>query len=165
MFPSYEDAILLYLSYLKNQQLLCKTLYIVINKWKNKFLNVVLCKVLYKFKLRNFEFEIQNNDLKTFSYYYIFFYILLFLFLYHKIFNWFYTLQYLLRCGALHVGDILLSVCGQPLTRMGVDDVTQWIRDNSGLVLQLEVLPGAHARSRYTFRAGSPDRGSTWSSF
>ncbi|XP_023346624.1 glutamate receptor-interacting protein 2 isoform X2 [Eurytemora carolleeae] len=52
------------------------------------------------------------------------------------------------RCGALHVGDILLSVCGQPLTRMGVDDVTQWIRDNSGLVLQLEVLPGAHARSR-----------------
>jgi len=73
MFPSYEDAILLYLSYLKNQQLLCKTLYIVINKWKNKFLNVVLCKVLYKFKLRNFEFEIQNNDLKTFSYYYIFF--------------------------------------------------------------------------------------------
>ena len=32
-----------------------------------------------------------------------------------------------------------------------------------GLVLQLEVQPGADAKFRYTFRAGSPDRGSTWS--
>jgi len=30
-----------------------------------------------------------------------------------------------------------------------------------GLVLQIEVLPGA--RFRYTFRAGSSARGSTWS--
>ena len=28
-----------------------------------------------------------------------------------------------LRCGALHVGDILLSVCGQPVGRCTVDEV------------------------------------------
>ena len=29
----------------------------------------------------------------------------------------------LIRCGALHVGDILLSVCGQPVGRCTVDEV------------------------------------------
>ena len=29
----------------------------------------------------------------------------------------------LIRCGALHVGDIVLSVCGQPVGRCTVDEV------------------------------------------
>ena len=60
------------------------------------------------------------------------------------------------RCGALHVGDILLSVGGQPVARSTVDEVTDLIRDQSGPVVRLEVLPGAYARTRSSVRASLP---------
>ena len=43
------------------------------------------------------------------------------------------------RCGALHVGDILLSVAGRPVVRCSVDQVTELIRDTAGPVARLEV--------------------------
>ena len=60
------------------------------------------------------------------------------------------------RCGALHVGDILLAVGGQSLGRSTVDEVTELIRDQIGPSVQLEVLPGAYARNRSSIRASLP---------
>ena len=60
------------------------------------------------------------------------------------------------RCGALHVGDILLSVAGRPVARCSVDQVTELIRDTAGPVARLEVLPGALARTRASVRASLP---------
>ena len=60
------------------------------------------------------------------------------------------------RCGALHVGDILLSVAGRPVARCSVDQVTELIRDTAGPVARLEVLPGAVARTRASVRASLP---------
>jgi len=60
------------------------------------------------------------------------------------------------RCGALHVGDILLAVGGQSLGRSTVDEVTDLIRDQIGHSVQLEVLPGALARNRSSIRQSLP---------
>ena len=60
------------------------------------------------------------------------------------------------RCGVLHVGDILLSVGGQQVARSSVDEVTDLIRDQTGPVVRLEVLPGAYARTRSSVRASLP---------
>ena len=60
------------------------------------------------------------------------------------------------RCGVLHVGDILLSVGGRQVARSSVDEVTDLIRDQTGPVVRLEVLPGAYARTRSSVRASLP---------
>jgi C-terminal processing protease CtpA/Prc len=62
--------------------------------------------------------------------------------------------KYLLmtRCGALHVGDILLAVNGDPVSRLTVDAVNRLTREEPGSSLRLEVLPGAVARSRGSVR-------------
>ena len=60
------------------------------------------------------------------------------------------------RCGALHVGDILLSVGGHSVARSSVEDVNDLIRDQTGSVVRLEVLPGAYARTRSSVRASLP---------
>ena len=60
------------------------------------------------------------------------------------------------RSGALHIGDILLSVGGQSVARSEVDEVTEIIRDQAGGSVRLEVLPGAYARTRSSVRASLP---------
>ena len=60
------------------------------------------------------------------------------------------------RSGALHIGDILLSVGGQSVARSEVDQVTDIIRDQAGGSVRLEVLPGAYARTRSSVRASLP---------
>ena len=60
------------------------------------------------------------------------------------------------RSGALHIGDILLSVGGQSVARCEVDEVTDLIRDQAGGSVRLEVLPGAYARTRSSVRASMP---------
>ena len=60
------------------------------------------------------------------------------------------------RSGALHIGDILLSVGGQSVARCEVDEVTDLIRDQAGDCVRLEVLPGAYARTRSSVRASMP---------
>jgi C-terminal processing protease CtpA/Prc len=56
------------------------------------------------------------------------------------------------RCGALHLGDILLGVNGEPVSRLTVDAVTQLMGEQRGPSLRLEVLPGAAARTRGSVR-------------
>ena len=62
------------------------------------------------------------------------------------------------RCGALHVGDILLAVSGEPVSRLTVDAVNRLIREQPGSSLRLEVLPGAVARSRGSVRYRKTDQ-------
>ena len=46
------------------------------------------------------------------------------------------------RCGALHVGDLLLAVNGKSINRMDVEQVTALIRaPPEARMVQLEVLP------------------------
>jgi C-terminal processing protease CtpA/Prc len=56
------------------------------------------------------------------------------------------------RCGALHLGDILLAVNGEPVSRLTVDAVSQLMGEQRGASLRLEVLPGAAARTRGSVR-------------
>ena len=53
------------------------------------------------------------------------------------------------RCGALHVGDIVLGVNGYSISKLDVDRVTMMIRGDpsSVYVVQLEILPGMFSRS------------------
>ncbi len=60
----------------------------------------------------------------------------------------------------MHVGDILLSVNGNPVTRMSAEEATRMVSSGGGgdrisevdhyscEVLQLEILPGIFSRSQ-----------------
>ena len=53
------------------------------------------------------------------------------------------------RCGALHVGDILLGVNGHNVNKLDAEKVTMMIRGDPSAVyvVQLEILPGMYSRS------------------
>ena len=56
------------------------------------------------------------------------------------------------------MGDILLAVSGEPVSRLTVDAVNRLIREQPGSSLRLEVLPGAVARSRGSVRYRKTDQ-------
>ena len=59
------------------------------------------------------------------------------------------------RCGAMHVGDILLSVDGRSVTTLSAEETTNLIRGDPDRthVVQLEILPGMFSK---TFRSSLP---------
>lgn len=62
------------------------------------------------------------------------------------------------RCGAMHVGDVLLSVNGQHVARFGSEQTTDLIRGDQTIpeVVQLEILPGMFSRTGNPFRSSMP---------
>lgn len=45
------------------------------------------------------------------------------------------------RCGALHVGDQILTIDGSPLDDVSVTEATQMLRGSHGNSVRLEIIP------------------------